>query len=205
MCNIDEGTQVNCIRYFALWEGLGSKEMTIDLRPATPADVELLRHWDEQPHVIASDPNDDWNWEIELERTPEWREQLIAQIDYRPIGFIQIIDPAREDSHYWGNVTENLRAIDIWIGEESDLGKGYGTKMMQLALARCFADPLVTAVLIDPLASNTRAHRFYERLGFQFVELRRFGEDECFVYRLNREDWHGESAIAQEHKNFGTI
>ena len=184
--------------------------MTIDLRPATPADLELLRHWDEQPYVIASDPNDDWNWEIELERTPEWREQLIAQIDdtaflecptglyatlrERPIGFIQIIDPAREDSHYWGNVTENLRAIDIWIGEESDLSKGYGTQMMQLALARCFADPLVTAVLIDPLASNTRAHRFYERLGFQFVEFRQFGEDECFVYHLNRVDWDGESA-----------
>lgn len=175
--------------------------MTIDLRFATPADVELLRHWDEQPHVIASDPNDDWNWEIELERRPEWREQLIAQIDSRPIGFIEIIDPARDDSHYWGNVTENLRAIDIWIGEESDLGKGYGTKMMQLALARCFADPLVTAVLIDPLASNTRAHRFYERLGFLFVELRQFGEDECFVYRLNRVDWGGESAIILPEEN----
>jgi len=69
-------------------------------------------------------------------------------------------------------------------------------EMMQLALARCFADPLVTAVLIDPLANNTRAHRFYERLGFQFVESRRFGDDECFVYRLNRADWHHESAIA---------
>jgi aminoglycoside 6'-N-acetyltransferase len=62
--------------------------------------------------------------------------------------------------------------------------------MMQLAFKRCFADPLVTAVLIDPLASNTRAHRFYERLGFQFVEQRKFGLDDCFVYQLNREDWH---------------
>lgn len=59
-------------------------------------------------------------------------------------------------------------------------------KMMQLALARCFADPTVTAVLIDLLPTNTRAYRFYERLGFQFVERRRFGADECFVYRLDR-------------------
>ncbi len=73
-----------------------------------------------------------------------------------------------------------------WIGEEADLGKGYGTKIMQLALARCFFHPAVSAVLIDPLASNTRAHRFYERLGFQFVEGRRFGEDECLVYRFDR-------------------
>ncbi|MEH2209009.1 GNAT family N-acetyltransferase [Nostoc sp.] len=166
--------------------------MRINLRPATFADLDLLRHWDEQPHVVDSDPNDDWGWETELDRTPEWREQLIAEIDARPIGFIQIIDPAREDSHYWGDVPANLRAIDIWIGEESDLGKGYGTQMMQLALARCFADPQVIAVLIDPLASNTRVHRFYERFGFQFVEPRRFGDDDCFVYRMNRVDWHHE-------------
>lgn len=169
------------------------KEVVINLRSATSADLDLLRHWDEQPHVIASNPNDEWNWEVELERTPDWREQLIAEIDNRPIGLIQIIDPAREESHYWGDVAADLRAIDIWIGEEADLGKGYGTKMMQLALARCFADPSVKAVIIDPLASNTRAHRFYERLGFQFVEYRRFGEDECFIYRLNRQDWQNQS------------
>jgi aminoglycoside 6'-N-acetyltransferase len=44
----------------------------------------------------------------------------------------------------------------------------------------------VEAVVIDPRADNTRAHRFYERLGFRFVERRRFGEDDCFVYRLER-------------------
>lgn len=160
----------------------------MNLRSATLADLNLLRYWDEQPHVVASDPNDDWGWEVELDRDFEWREQLIAEIDGRPIGFVQIIDPAREESHYWGDVPANLRAIDIWIGEEADLGKGYGTKMMQLALDRCFNDPLVTAVLVDPLASNTRAHRFYERFGFQFVERRRFGNDDCFVYRLNRSE-----------------
>jgi aminoglycoside 6'-N-acetyltransferase len=161
-----------------------NREMT--LRPATLADVDLLRHWDEQPHVVESDPNDDWNWEVELPHTPPWRAQLIAELDGRPIGFLQIIDPALEETHYWGDCAPNLRAIDIWIGEQSDLGKGYGTEMMRLAIARCFADPAVTAILIDPLLSNVRAHRFYERLGFRFVAPRRFGEDDCVVYRLER-------------------
>jgi aminoglycoside 6'-N-acetyltransferase len=160
----------------------------VSLRPAGPADLGLLRRWDEQPHVVASDPNDDWQWETELARHPDWREQLIAEADGRPVGFVQIIDPAREETRYWGEVPEGLRAIDLWIGEEADLGKRYGTQMMQLALARCFADPRVSAVLVDPLASNTRAHRFYERLGFRFVERRRFGQDDCFVYRLDRVD-----------------
>lgn len=162
----------------------------ISLRPATTSDLALLQHWDEQPHVLVSDPNDDWAWELELTRSPDWREQLIAELDGRPIGFVQLIDPAREDSHYWDDVPEGLRALDIWIGEESDLGKGYGTKIMELALARCFSDESVTAVLIDPLATNTLAHRFYERLGFGFVERRHFGDDNCFVYSLNRTTWN---------------
>jgi aminoglycoside 6'-N-acetyltransferase len=44
-------------------------------------------------------------------------------------------------------------------------------------------------VLVDPLTTNARPHRFYERLGFRFVEKRWFGEDECAVYRLERSEW----------------
>lgn len=164
------------------------------LRPATPDDLDLLRRWDDEPHVVAADPNDDWGWETELARSPDWREQLIAEVDGRPIGFVQIIDPAREDSHYWGDIEPGLRAIDIWIGEADDLGRGHGTTMMRLALARCFAAPEVTAVLIDPLESNTRAHRFYERLGFRAVGPRTFGEDHCLVYRLERADWEASAS-----------
>ena len=159
---------------------------SLKLRPATPDDLGLLRHWDQQPHVVASDPNGDRNWEIELARAPDWREQLIAEVDGRPIGFIQIIDPAREETHCWSCTQPGRRAIDIWIGEESDLGRGYGTQMMKLAIERCFANPTVTAVLVDPLDSNSGAHRFYERLGFEYVVQRRLGEDSCFVYRLTR-------------------
>jgi aminoglycoside 6'-N-acetyltransferase len=49
------------------------------------------------------------------------------------------------------------------------------------------ADPAVGGVLVGPLASNTRAHRFYERLGFRLVGRRRFGADDCFVYRRDRD------------------
>lgn len=163
---------------------------SVSLRPATIADLPLLRHWDEQPHVIASGiDGDEWAWDEELRHDPDWREQLVAESEGRPIGFLQIIDPALEESHYWGDVEAGLRALDIWIGEADDLGRGYGTRMMRLALERCFADPAVSAVLVDPLASNTRAHRFYERSGFRFVERRRFGDDDCFVYRVERTDW----------------
>lgn len=159
------------------------------LRKARLSDLELFRYWDTQPHVIASDPNDDWNWELELNRDPEWRQQLIAEIDERPVGVLQIIDPAIEETHYWGEIQNGFRAIDSWIGEPNDLGKGYGTSMMRLAIDRCFANPEVTGVLVDPLVGNTRAHHFYERLGFQFLERRQFGSDVCFVYCLQRSEF----------------
>jgi aminoglycoside 6'-N-acetyltransferase len=164
---------------------------TMRLRPATPDDLDLLRRWDAAPHIIASKGTEDWGWERELTRHPDWREQLIAEVDDAPIGFIQIIDPAREDSHYWGDCPAGLRAVDIWIGEEAFLGQGFGTEMMRLAIDRCFADPDVDGILIDPMASNDRARRFYERLGFRFVENRRFGDgdDDCAVYELDRLSW----------------
>ena len=51
----------------------------------------------------------------------------------------------------------------------------------------------MTAILIDPLESNERAIRFYRRLGFRFVENRRFGLDDTAVHRLERADWEARS------------
>lgn len=162
----------------------------ISLRPATKDDIPLLKSWDEKPHVATASGDDDWyDWDREVPREADWGELLIAEEDGRPVGVMEIIDPAREPSHYWGDIEDTLRAIDIWIGEEEDLGRGLGTKMMRAAFARCFADPKVTAIVIDPLDSNVRARRFYERLGFAFVERRVFEKDECLVYRLERAVW----------------
>jgi aminoglycoside 6'-N-acetyltransferase len=162
---------------------------SLKLRPVTVDDAQLLKSWDEKPHIIKSNPNDKWDWNEELRNPPPGMKQWIAGAGGRPIGFLQIMDPALDESRYWGNTGEGYRAIDIWIGEESELGKGYGTKMMKLAVERCFSVQDVHTILIDPLASNTKAHRFYERLGFQFVEKRRFGQDECFVFKLERSTW----------------
>jgi aminoglycoside 6'-N-acetyltransferase len=161
----------------------------IKLREATIKDLETLKHWDEQPHVMKSDPIDDWHWEIELLKKHNWRELLIAEMESTPIGFIQIIDPAKEETHYWGEISTGYRAIDIWIGELSNLGKGFGTIMMTQALERCFFNPEVHSVVIDPLSSNARAISFYERMGFRFVEDRRFGDDDCKVYMITRNEW----------------
>lgn len=160
------------------------------LRPATPADAALLAYWDGKPHVVAATGRDDGlDWNEELAAQSEVSFYVVAEEDGRPVGVMQIIDPHLEPTQYWGEIAPNLRALDIWIGEEADLGRGLGTTMMRLALARCFAEPNIAAALVDPLVVNTDAHRFYERLGFKQIERRMFEEDDCYVYRLDRRDW----------------
>ena len=159
----------------------------------------MLAQWDLEPHVIAcstDDPEADIafggiQWREELTDQSEVSFYRIAEADGRPIGVMQVIDPHLEPTHYWGEIEPNLRAIDIWIGPKEALNRGYGTQMMTLALDACFAAPGVAAVVIDPLNSNTDAHRFYQRLGFEVVGRRMFDEDDCLVHRLTRAAWEG--------------
>jgi aminoglycoside 6'-N-acetyltransferase len=164
--------------------------MPITLRSATIHDLPLLKYWDKKPHVVFATGadayiEDDW-MEEQLRDPSKFVWIYMAMLDDRPIGIVQLCDPANEETHYWDEIGLGLMAIDIWIGEEDDLGKGYGTEMMKLAIAKCFEDTKVTGIVIDPLAINVRAIKFYQKLGFEFVENRYFEEDYCAVYRLER-------------------
>ncbi|MDZ4841394.1 MAG: GNAT family N-acetyltransferase [Hyphomicrobium aestuarii] len=169
----------------------------ITLRRATIADVPWFDRWDREPHVIAATSDDadepkafgDTNWSDELALVTDDFQYFIAELDGRPIGALHICDPCTEATHYWGTIEPNLRAIDIWIGAADDLGRGYGEAMMRGAFQRCFAESTVTAIVIDPLASNVRVHRFYQRLGFQPGKRRTFDDDDCLIHRLTRQVW----------------
>lgn len=163
----------------------------------------MLAEWDREPHVIECS-TDDPDADIAFGGI-EWREELADQCEvsfyriaevaheglWRPIGVMQICDPHLEPTHYWGEIEPNLRAMDIWIGPKEALNRGYGTQMMTLAIDEAFGDPAVTAIVIDPLNSNTEAHRFYRRLGFEVAGRRMFDEDDCLVHRLTRAAWEG--------------
>lgn len=173
----------------------------LSLRPAGAADVPLLAAWARRPHVIRATTDDpaateawegaDWAEEVAKRELlgADVYELLIAELDGRPIGMVALQDALREPSHYWGAVDPGVRALDIWIGEPDLLGHGHGTEMMRQAIERVFADPAAESLVIDPLASNTEAIRFYGRLGFVAEGERSFGDDgadRCLVMRLSR-------------------
>lgn len=190
------------------------ESMAVRLRPAIPADIPALARWNEKPHVIAATTDDpdqalafgDIDWAGEIAAASPHSRYYIAELDGLAIGALQIADPYREETHYWGDIEPNLRAIDIWIGEEDRLGRGHGEEMMRIALRMCFSDPDVSGIVIDPLASNVRAHKFYRRLGFEPVGLQRFGdggEDLCLVHRLDRAAWRRRFPDDQPDLPFG--
>ena len=176
----------------------------VRLRPATAADAATLAVWDLEPHVIACSSDDPLaevafdgvDWTDELTNSAYELAYVIAEVEGRPVGVMAVCDPHTEPSHYWGEIEPGLRAIDIWIGPPEWLGRGVGTSMMTQMIDRCFAEPGVEAIVIDPLASNTAAIRFYQRLGFVAEGRRMFAEDDCLVHRLDRADWAARKAGA---------
>lgn len=170
----------------------------VTVRPATAADAPLLAAWDREPHVIACS-NDDpdaevafgSDWADEVTNSAYELTYVMAEVEGEPIGVMAVCDPHTEPSQYWGEIEPGLRAIDIWIGPAEWLSRGVGTQMMKQMIERCFAEPGVTAIVIDPLNSNQAAHRFYRRLGFRDVGRRMFDTDDCLVMRLEKADWSG--------------
>lgn len=176
---------------------LYSPDITVRLRPATVDDAATLAAWDREPHVIACSSDDPLlevafggpDWTDELTNSAYELDYRIAEVNGQPVGVLAICDPHTEPSRYWGQIEPNLRAIDIWIGPAEWLGRGVGTRMMTQIVDECFAEPGVSAIVIDPLNSNTAAHRFYQRLGFVVEGRRMFEEDDCLVHRLTRANW----------------
>lgn len=164
----------------------------VSIRAAESKDIPCLTRWDTEPHVVSATSDDPstpelFDWAAELAPRSDGTSFYIAEVDSAPIGVLGVIDPKRERTHYWGASAPNLRAVDIWIGERNALGKGYGTQMMRWVIELCFREPLVTAILVDPLFSNIRAHRFYRRLGFKDVHRFQFDKiSDCLVMRLER-------------------
>lgn len=161
----------------------------LQIRHADKHDIAILKKWDKQEHVRASGGQDDYiDWHQALSKPVIWASYLIAMVNNKPVGFLAVIDPALEETHYWGKISSNLAAVDIWIGEKDYLNKGWGRLMMSLTLDQLFAQN-VSAVLVDPLFTNQRACIFYEKLGFKKKERRVFGNDDCLVYQITRSVW----------------
>ncbi|MGN0161768.1 MAG: GNAT family N-acetyltransferase [Lachnospiraceae bacterium] len=82
------------------------------------------------------------------------------------------------------------------IVDDSKRGKGYGRKMLTLALKYAFEILKAEVVKINVYEDNVPAHRCYSSIGFKEVELAEkvyfhiMGEEwNCLELEINKEEW----------------
>lgn len=167
--------------------------MNIAFKPMTLEDIPLWNSWSNKPHVQNV-------WFIEGYEPKDYITQkimgngydypFIIVIDDQAIGYIVCCDLFAYRTrcpHPKGLFTQEQAGtfcMDLFIGEEDYLDKGYGTQIVKLFAQKIFNEFKAKIIYIDPSVTNKRAIRCYEKAGFQFARTAHDGVTECYVMEL---------------------
>ena len=139
---------------------------SVTLRPLEPADIDTLYGW-EMDHTLSyyagwisrmSRSAFTQHWEKRLNDPPDDLVVLGIEFEQRLVGYIQLglIDRI-----------ERRAAIGIVVGEPALWGKGVGTTAVLILCDFAFTVKGLERVYAESYGYNTRAHRMFERAGFQ--------------------------------------
>ncbi len=159
--------------------------MIITFHPLQEAHFPLLLKWLTSPHVKAWwDQDVSWTITLIQEKYGPYvqgykleqgsKKPLHAYIicaNTHPLGYIQFYnayDFPREDKIPLEGLPKSLAALDIFIGEEEYIGKGFGSESLKQFLKE-HIDPAFEACFVDPDTANGRAIRTYEKAGFKKI------------------------------------
>jgi aminoglycoside 6'-N-acetyltransferase len=178
------------------------REDRMSFRPLERTDLQLILRWLNTPAVQAWwDDRPTSIDELEGKHVPriDGSERIygyIAAYEGEPFGFLQWYRLATEPEHVAvGLVDPRAAAIDLYIGEERFLHRGFGPVMIRAFLrAVVFAEPDVTACAIDPVVGNTRAIAAYRKVGFRDIAVKysSYEKADSLVMALDRADLMGE-------------
>ncbi|BAY42567.1 GCN5-related N-acetyltransferase [Scytonema sp. HK-05] len=94
-----------------------------------------------------------------------------------PIGYLQYYSlndlPESDRQMYCLEETDNVYAMDLFIGETQYWSQGIGTKLISVVVNYLFEELEAKKVVIDPQVWNTRAIGCYEKCGFVKIKLLR--------------------------------
>lgn len=172
-------------------------------RPLAAADLPLLARWLAEPPVARW-----WNHETTpaaLERDfgasvrgEEPGEDLVVLLDGRPVGILQRARVADypEDLAELASLVEvpaGAVMIDYLLAEDAPRGRGLGTRLIAMAVARTWRDhPDAPAVVVAVVAGNRASWRALEKAGFTRVAEGDLAPDNPvdpplhYLYRVDR-------------------
>ena len=144
----------------------------------TSDDLRLVAGWMDQPHWRQwwGEPDGELDQIREMIAGKDTSRPFVFLDGGRPVGYIQywfvghFQNRSWIDAHPWLNeFPEDAVGVDLSVGDETDLGRGYGSAALALFAGRLFRLGYET-IIIDPDPENARAMAAYEKAGFMTVD-----------------------------------
>ena len=169
----------------------------IKFRKLQMEDLPLMHKWLNEPHVHEWYDKDKQNTSEEITNryAPKIREEkptdcYIVLYENNPIAYIQTykVNDWPEFGDYVG-VDDNTASVDLFIGDSSYMGKGFGSLMLKKFLSEIiFANEKITTCIIGPEPKNTRAIKAYEKVGFKYVKIVQIPEepDPTYIMEIHK-------------------
>lgn len=139
------------------------------LRRMESRDIKLISGWfrniDIMTHAFGIDAPPEYIKKIsddyikEVAQTPS-NSFIISLNSGRPIGMIRFS---------MRSLSKKYAILGILLGENKNLGKGYGTKALNLVLEYFFKEKNLSYIELDTAPFNKRAQSCFEKCGFEFV------------------------------------
>lgn len=158
----------------------------IEFRPLAESDLPQIEEWLRREHVARWWRDDIQESLAEYRAGLEGREptdHYLIVLDGRAIGMIQTYLVA--DYQDWEEIVQvgpGVAGVDILIGEDDQVGRGLGPKILAQFVRDVVTADAVVATVEEP---NRRSWRAFEKAGFRRV---RDVEEEGLPHRLMRLD-----------------
>ncbi|MCB1213820.1 MAG: GNAT family N-acetyltransferase, partial [Chlamydiia bacterium] len=170
--------------------------MAISFRLMTEGDIPLYKEWAAKEHVRTV-------WFCEGYQPVDaiygkvagngYDYPYLILLDRRPIGHIVTCDLFAYKSlcpkakGVFTDEPEGTFSIDLFIGEEDLLNKGYGTEAVRRFSDLLFRERGARRVVIDPDINHSQALRCYEKAGFKPIGKQHDGVMEVLILEKRRE------------------
>lgn len=160
--------------------------MDITFKPLKNDHLPLMFQWLQKPHVkIWWDPDLDWTPDLLQEKYGTHADgyyvengikkplrAFVVEAKNEPVAYVQLYNVHNypgADAIPKDELAPSSAGLDMFIGEEAFVGKGYGTAILKEFLAQHVA-PSHEACFVDPDKKNLQAIRAYEKAGFRSLQ-----------------------------------